>query len=76
VPIAAWATVNGGELLLRGMISDLDGLLLLYSELQGTMRVPESLGKQLAETLLRRGGEAILRDIYGKARFSGTGNYP
>jgi hypothetical protein len=30
----------------------------------------------LAEELLRRGGDVILRDIYGSMRTSGTGNLP
>jgi hydroxymethylbilane synthase len=75
VPIAAWATVEEDELRLRGMISDLDGLALLHDERRGAVRGPEQLGRELAEALLRRGGEAILRDIYGSSRVSRTGNH-
>jgi hydroxymethylbilane synthase len=76
VPIAAWATVGEDELRLRGMISDLDGLALLHDERRGAIQRPEQLGRELAEALLRRGGEAILRDIYGSSRVSRTGNHP
>jgi hydroxymethylbilane synthase len=76
VPIAAWATVEGEQLVLRGMISDLDGLTLLYDERRGAMQAPELVGRELAEALLQRGGAAILRDIYGAARTSGAGNHP
>jgi hydroxymethylbilane synthase len=74
VPIAAWATVNNGRLWLRGMISDIDGLTLLQGERWGMLHAPEQVGVELAEELLRRGGDAILRDIYGTTRSSGVEN--
>jgi hydroxymethylbilane synthase len=73
VPIAAWATVDDSRLCLRGMISDIDGLTLLQGERWGLVHAPEQLGTVLAEELLQRGGEAILRDIYGSTRSSGVG---
>jgi hydroxymethylbilane synthase len=76
VPIAAWATVEGGQLLLRGMISDIDGLTLLRGERRGAIQVPRQLGRELAEELLRCGGDAILRDIHESARTFGAGNRP
>jgi hydroxymethylbilane synthase len=73
VPIAAWATVDDSRLCLRGMISDIDGLTLLQGERRGLVHAPEQVGAVLAEELLQRGGEAILRDIYGSTRSSGVG---
>jgi hydroxymethylbilane synthase len=73
VPIAAWATVDDSRLCLRGMISDIDGLTLLQGERWGLVHAPEQVGTVLAEELLERGGEAILRDIYGSTRSSGVG---
>src|SRR5262245_48053755 len=73
VPIAAWATVDDSRFCLRGMISDIDGLTLLQGERCGLVHAPEQLGTVLAEELLQRGGEAILRDIYGSTRSSGVG---
>jgi hydroxymethylbilane synthase len=73
VPIAAWATVDDSRLCLRGMISDIDGLTLLQGERWGLVHAPEQVGTVLAEELLQRGGEAILRDIYGATRSSGVG---
>jgi hydroxymethylbilane synthase len=73
VPIAAWATVDASRLCLRGMISDIDGLTLLQGERWGLVHAPEQVGAVLAEELLERGGEAILRDIYGSTRSSGVG---
>ena len=76
VPIAAWATVEEDQLRLRGMISDLAGLTLLHDEQRGAIQAPEQLGRELAEALLRRGGEAILRDIYGASRAPQAGHHP
>jgi hydroxymethylbilane synthase len=76
VPIAAWATAEEGRLWLRGMISDVDGLTLLRGERWGMPYAPEQLGEELAEELLRCGGDAILRDIYGSTRTSGMGKLP
>jgi hydroxymethylbilane synthase len=73
VPIAAWATVDDSRLCLRGMISDIDGLTVLQGERWGLVHAPEQVGTVLAEELLQRGGEAILRDIYGSKRSSGVG---
>jgi hydroxymethylbilane synthase len=76
VPIAAWATVDDGRLCLRGMISDIDGLTLLQGERWGVLHAPEQVGVALAEELLQRGGEAILRNIYGSTHSSGVGKSP
>ena len=73
VPIAAWAVAEREQLYLRGMISDINGLTLLRGERWGILPAPEQLGEDLAEALLRRGGDAILRDIYGSTAHSGTG---
>jgi hydroxymethylbilane synthase len=72
VPVAAWATADAERLCLRGMISDADGVTLLRGERWGVLDAPERLGRDLAEGLLRRGGDTILRDIYGSAPTSGT----
>jgi hydroxymethylbilane synthase len=76
VPIAAWAIVEEERLYLRGMISDVNGLSLLRGERWGVLKAPEQLGEGLAEALLRRGGEGILRDIYGTTARFGVGKAP
>jgi len=73
VPIAAWAIVEEERLYLRGMISDVNGRTLLRGERWGVLHAPEQLGEDLAEALLRRGGDAILRDIYGSTAHTGAG---
>jgi hydroxymethylbilane synthase len=72
VPIAAWATAEEGRLYLRGMISDVDGRTLLRGERWGALDAPEQLGEDLAAALLWRGGNIILRDIYGSMSPSAT----
>jgi hydroxymethylbilane synthase len=76
VPIAAWAVAEEERLYLRGMISDVNGLTLLRDVRWGVLNAPEQLGEDLAEALLRRGGDAILRDIYGSTSRSGAGTPP
>jgi hydroxymethylbilane synthase len=76
VPIAAWAIAEEGRLWLRGMICDVDGLTLVRGERWGVPHAPEQLGEALAEELLRRGGDVILRDIHASTRTSGMGNLP
>lgn len=68
VPIAAWATVEGDEIYLRGMLSTVDGVTLVRGERRGTSDGPEILGEELAAELLGRGGEVILGEIYGPTR--------
>jgi hydroxymethylbilane synthase len=70
VPIAAWASVEDGKIFLRGVMSTVDGGTLLRGERGGALEAPERLGAELAEELLRHGGDAILQDIYGAARTS------
>jgi hydroxymethylbilane synthase len=65
VPAAAYATLAEGRLCLRGMLCSVDGVRLLRGDRSGAMDTPERVGVELAEELLLRGGDAILREIYG-----------
>lgn len=67
VPIAAHATVTGTGVRLEGLVSSVDGKELFRETADGTIEDPESIGIQLAEQLLARGGDRILRAIYGSA---------
>jgi hydroxymethylbilane synthase len=67
VPIAAHATVAGTGVRLEGLVSSVDGKELLRDTAEGTIEDPESIGTQLAEQLLARGGDRILQAIYGTA---------
>jgi hydroxymethylbilane synthase len=50
---------------LEGLVSSVDGKELLRDAVEGTIEDPESIGIQLAERLLSRGGDRILHAIYG-----------
>jgi hydroxymethylbilane synthase len=67
VPIAAHAILSEGRLTLEGLVASVDGKTVIRDRLQGTGEEAQSLGIQLAERLLARGGDKILREIYGTA---------
>ncbi len=65
VPIAALGTVSaGGTLALRGLVGTLDGRKLIKGALEGEKGKAEELGMALAEDLLSRGADEVLREIY------------
>ncbi len=65
VPIGAFARVENGKVLIKGFISDLEGHKFIEGEEEGRVEEAEKVGERLAEELLGRGGEEILREIYG-----------
>jgi len=65
VPIAAHATLAGTGVSLEGLVASVDGKELIRDTIEGSIEDPESIGIQLAERLLARGGDRILRAIYG-----------
>jgi hydroxymethylbilane synthase len=62
VPIAAYGAVEGGRLLLQGLVTRLDGSHLFRAQAQGDD--PEEVGTQLAEALLAQGAGEVLQEIY------------
>lgn len=64
VPIGAFAEVRGGKLHLDGIVADPDGSKVLRESREGSD--PVSLGETVGEILLRRGGDAILEEVYGR----------
>ncbi len=67
VPIAARGILQDGELILEGLIGDLTGERLYREQITGRPEKAVDLGRQLAETLLERGGAQILSEIYGRS---------
>lgn len=67
VPIAAHATLSGEQLVLDGLVATVDGKTVIRDQIEGTHQDAHILGVQLAERLLIRGGDEILRVIYGSA---------
>ena len=67
VPIAAYATLEGEALSLRGLVASLDGSKVLRSRVQGTAQEAEGLGAEAAGAVLAQGAGEILSEIYAAA---------
>ena len=64
VPIGAFAEVRNARLHLEAIVADPDGSKLLRESRDGTD--PVQLGESVGDTLLQRGGDAILEAVYGQ----------
>ncbi|BBL76943.1 hydroxymethylbilane synthase [Methylomagnum ishizawai] len=65
VPIAGYAELSGDDLRLRGLVGDPEGGAVVRGEIAGNSAAAEQLGIALADDLLARGADRILRDLYG-----------
>lgn len=65
VPIGALAEMEDGVLRLTGICARPDGTELIREVQTGSD--PIELGERTGETILRRGGDQILREVYGAA---------
>ena len=66
VPIAAYAQLKDGEIVIEGLVGSIDGKILLKDNLRGSPENAESLGTELAENLLSKGAKEILDEVYGQ----------
>ena len=66
VPLAGYARVEKGRLVLDGMVAELDGSVILKRKLSGGKDKPEDLGLALARNLIAAGADRILEKIYGR----------
>jgi hydroxymethylbilane synthase len=64
VPIGAFAEMNGGHIRLNGLVAHPDGTKVLRETREGDD--PIKLGEEVGTTLLRRGGDVILEEVYGE----------
>lgn len=69
VPIAAHATVTGGQLTLNGLVASVDGLEVVKGQASGPVSEAVKLGTSLADDLLSRGAGRILNAVYGTETF-------
>lgn len=67
VPIAAHARIQGDRVRLEGLVASVDGRRLVRDSLEGGRGEGEALGLRLAEALLSRGADAILKEIYSRS---------
>ncbi|MDR0674047.1 MAG: hydroxymethylbilane synthase [Zoogloeaceae bacterium] len=63
VPLGGYALLREGKLWLRGFIARPDGQEMLKGETRGKPEDDEALGVALAQTLRRRGADAILSSL-------------
>ena len=64
MPIGASAEVRGGKLHLEAIVAHPEGSTVLRESREGDD--PVKLGNDVGETLLARGGDAILEEVYGR----------
>lgn len=64
VPIGALAEVKGNRIQLNALVAHPDGTRVLRETREGSDAV--RLGEEVGETLLRRGGDVILEEVYGQ----------
>jgi hydroxymethylbilane synthase len=62
VPIGAFAQMKDGMLHLTGVVARPDGTLVLREQQSGSD--PVALGELVGDTLLKRGGDKILEEVY------------
>ena len=67
VPIGSYAVLENQKIYLRGLVGAVDGSEILTSEVRGDISEAEQLGNQLAENLLAKGADKILRHVYDQA---------
>jgi hydroxymethylbilane synthase len=64
VPIGAFAESQNGQIKLTGIVANPDGSTILRETQAGTD--PVALGEQVGETLLQRGANKILQEVYAE----------
>ena len=64
VPIGGFAEIRDGRLHLEAIVADPDGTKILRESREGSD--PVLLGESVGDTLLQRGGDAILEAVYGQ----------
>ena len=65
VPIAGYAEISHGVILIRGLVGRTDGSEIVRGEIAGPPEDAAELGLVLAEDLLARGADVILEELYG-----------
>jgi len=66
VPVAAYATRDGDDISLNGMVGTVDGTRQLRSQASGKSDQAEDIGTQVAEDLIAQGASDILNAAYAQ----------
>lgn len=67
VPIAGYAEIEKGLIMLRGLVGQVDGKQIIRGDIAGPTDSAEELGIVLAEDLLARGADKILNELYANS---------
>jgi len=62
LPIAAYAEIDKAIIKIRGMVGRADGSEIIQDSVSGNLDEREALGLQLAESLLKKGADEILKE--------------
>ena len=63
VPVGVYAVANSDSVTIKAIIASLDGRQMLKDEITGKVTMAETLGRNLAESMLAAGGLAIMTDL-------------
>ena len=64
VPIGGFAEIDGNKLRLRALVGSPDGSEMIRGEVNGSIDKAEKIGIELADDLLSRGADRILKEVY------------
>ena len=64
MPIAGLAKLEGGRVVMEGLVGSVDGKTLIRDRGEGPAAEAERVGRELAERILDAGGRAILAEVY------------
>lgn len=64
VPIGGFATLTGDEIELNALVGSLDGSTIVRASAKGNIKEAEKLGVEVAEALLAKGADHILKTVY------------
>jgi len=68
VPIAAFGRIDGGDVVLTGLVADPDGTVMIRAEKRAPRSDAQALGRIVAEEVMERGAAKILADVYGAGK--------
>ena len=67
VPIGSYAEIEqDGQVFLKGLVGAVDGSEILRAEIRGSADNAQALGQSLAQTLLAKGADKILKQVYAE----------
>lgn len=64
VPIGGFAILTGDEIELNALVGSLDGSTIVRASAKGNIKEAEKLGVEVAEALLAKGADHILKTVY------------